>query len=104
MSILREQFPLFRQCKRHSDLAEMGHQRFVRMAGIVTGKQRPGTASGVVFLTLEDETGNSNIVIWKNVQERCRQALLKAQLSDGQGRHRNRWRCGACYCTRTYRL
>jgi error-prone DNA polymerase len=80
MSILREQFPLFRQCKRHSDLAEMGHQRFVRMAGIVTGKQRPGTASGVVFLTLEDETGNSNIVIWKNVQERCRQALLKAQL------------------------
>ncbi|MFQ3309886.1 MAG: error-prone DNA polymerase, partial [Porticoccaceae bacterium] len=80
MSILREQFPLFRQCKRHSDLAEMGHQRFVRMAGIVTGKQRPGTASGVVFLTLEDETGNSNIVIWKNVQERYRQALLKAQL------------------------
>lgn len=80
MSILRDQFPLFRQCKRHSDLAEMGHQRFVRMAGIVTGKQRPGTASGVVFLTLEDETGNSNIVIWKSVQERCRQALLKAQL------------------------
>ena len=80
MSILREQFPVFRQCKRHSDLAELGHQRFVRMAGIVTGKQRPGTASGVVFLTLEDETGNSNIVIWKSVQQRCRQALLKAQL------------------------
>jgi error-prone DNA polymerase len=80
MSILRDQFPVFRQCKRHSDLAELGHQRFVRMAGIVTGKQRPGTASGVVFLTLEDETGNSNIVIWKSVQQRCRQALLKAQL------------------------
>ncbi|MCS5595076.1 MAG: error-prone DNA polymerase, partial [Porticoccaceae bacterium] len=80
MSILRDQFPVFRQCKRHSDLAEMGHQRFVRMAGIVTGKQRPGTASGVIFLTLEDETGNSNIVIWKSVQQRCRQALLKAQL------------------------
>jgi error-prone DNA polymerase len=80
MSILREQFPFFQRCKRHRDLAEMGHQRFVRMAGIVTGKQRPGTASGVVFLTLEDETGNSNIVIWKSVQERCRQALLKAQL------------------------
>jgi error-prone DNA polymerase len=80
MSILRDQFPIFRQCKRHSDLAELGHQRFVRMAGIVTGKQRPGTASGVIFLTLEDETGNSNIVIWKSVQQRCRQALLKAQL------------------------
>ncbi|MDG1475284.1 MAG: error-prone DNA polymerase, partial [Porticoccaceae bacterium] len=80
MSILREKFPFFRQCKRYCDLAEMGHQRFVRIAGIVTGKQRPGTASGVVFLTLEDETGNSNIVIWKTVQQRCRQALLKAQL------------------------
>ncbi|HIG66853.1 MAG TPA: error-prone DNA polymerase [Porticoccaceae bacterium] len=80
MSILRDQFTVFRQCKRHSDLAEMGHQRFVRIAGIVAGKQRPGTASGVVFLTLEDETGNSNIVIWKSVQQRCRQALLKAQL------------------------
>ena len=80
MSVLRDQFPVFRQCKRHSDLAELGHQRFVRTAGIVTGKQRPGTASGVIFLTLEDETGNSNIVIWKSVQQRCRQALLKAQL------------------------
>ena len=80
MSILRKQFPIFQQYKRHIDLADIGHQRFVRIAGIVTGKQRPGTASGVVFLTLEDETGNSNIVIWKTVQQRYRQALLKAQL------------------------
>lgn len=80
MSILRKQFPIFQQYKRHIDLAGIGHQRFVRIAGIVTGKQRPGTASGVVFLTLEDETGNSNIVIWKTVQQRYRQALLKAQL------------------------
>ena len=80
MSILRKQFPIFQQYKRYIDLAGIGHQRFVRIAGIVTGKQRPGTASGVVFLTLEDETGNSNIVIWKTVQQRYRQALLKAQL------------------------
>ena len=80
MSILRKQFPIFQQYKRYIDLADTGHQRFVRIAGIVTGKQRPGTASGVVFLTLEDETGNSNIVIWKTVQQRYRQALLKAQL------------------------
>jgi error-prone DNA polymerase len=80
MSILRKQFPIFQQYKRHIDLADIGHQRFVRIAGIVTGKQRPGTASGVVFLTLEDETGNSNIVIWKTVQQRYRQALLKSQL------------------------
>ena len=80
MSILRKQFPIFQQYKRYIDLAGIDHQRFVRIAGIVTGKQRPGTASGVVFLTLEDETGNSNIVIWKTVQQRYRQALLKAQL------------------------
>jgi error-prone DNA polymerase len=80
MELLREQFPIFRQCKRHVDLAELGHRRFVRIAGLVTGKQRPGTASGVVFLTLEDETGNSNVVVWQNVQKNCRQALLKAQL------------------------
>ena len=80
MELIREQFPVFRQCKRHSDLAELGHRRFVRIAGLVTGKQRPGTASGVVFLTLEDETGNSNVVVWQSVQKNCRQALLKAQL------------------------
>jgi error-prone DNA polymerase len=80
MSLIRDQFPAFRQYKRHADLADMGHQRFICIAGIVTGKQRPGTASGVVFLTLEDETGNSNIVIWKSVQQKFRQALLKAQL------------------------
>ena len=80
MELLREQFPIFRQCKRHIDLADLGHRRFVRIAGLVTGKQRPGTASGVVFLTLEDETGNSNVVVWQSVQKTCRQALLKAQL------------------------
>lgn len=80
MALLREQLPIFRQCKRHADLATLGHRRFVRIAGLVTGKQRPGTASGVVFLTLEDETGNSNVVVWQAVQKNCRQALLKAQL------------------------
>ena len=80
MELLREQFPMFRRCKRHAELAELGHRRFVRIAGLVTGKQRPGTASGVVFLTLEDETGNSNVVVWHSVQKNCYQALLKAQL------------------------
>jgi error-prone DNA polymerase len=46
----------------------------------VTCKQRPGTASGVIFLTLEDETGNHNIVVWPKLQERCRQALMNARL------------------------
>lgn len=80
MSLLREQFELFRNCKRNTDLKELSQHRFLRIAGVVTGRQRPGTTSGVVFLTLEDETGNTNVIIWKDVQERCRQALLKARV------------------------
>jgi len=80
MTLLRERHELFRRCKRHSELSAVNHGRFVRIAGIVTGRQRPGTESGVIFLTLEDETGNTNVVIWENVQQRCREALLKAKL------------------------
>ena len=79
MSLLRER-PPFNRCKRHEDLAQMGNNRFVRIAGLVTCRQRPGSASGVLFLTLEDETGNSNIVVWKRTQQQFRQALMSSQL------------------------
>ena len=80
MALLREHYELFRKCKRSCELKDLGQHRFVRIAGVVTGRQRPGTASGVIFLTLEDETGNTNVIIWKDVQERCREALLKARI------------------------
>lgn len=80
MSLLRAEIAELKSCLRSSDLSQLGHRRFARVAGLVTGRQRPGTASGVVFLTLEDETGNSNIVVWKSVQERCREALLRGKL------------------------
>ncbi len=67
-------------CKRYADLQQTANNRFVRVAGLVTGRQRPGTASGVIFLTLEDETGNINVIVWKNLQERCRQPLLTGKL------------------------
>ena len=51
-----------------------------RIAGLVTCRQRPGSASGVLFLTLEDETGNSNIVVWQRTQQHFRQALMTGQL------------------------
>ena len=79
MSLLRER-PPFNRCKRHTDLAGMGNNRFVRIAGLVTCRQRPGSASGVLFLTLEDETGNSNIVVWQRTQQQFRQPLMTAQL------------------------
>ncbi|MFT4520272.1 MAG: error-prone DNA polymerase [Halioglobus sp.] len=79
MSLLRGRYP-FNRCKRHIDLAAMGNNRFVRIAGLVTCRQRPGSASGVLFLTLEDETGNSNIVVWKSTQQHFRQALMNGKL------------------------
>ncbi|HTP96007.1 MAG TPA: error-prone DNA polymerase [Burkholderiales bacterium] len=51
-----------------------------RAAGIVTCRQRPGTAKGVVFVTLEDETGNINVVVWNDLVERQRRELLGARL------------------------
>jgi len=79
MSLLRNRTP-FNRCKRHSDLAMLGNNRFVRIAGLVTCRQRPGSASGVLFLTLEDETGNSNIVVWQRTQQQFRRPLMTAQL------------------------
>lgn len=79
LALLRQYAP-FDRCRRYSDLASLGNNRFVRVAGLVTCRQRPGTASGVLFLTLEDETGNHNIVVWPQVQERFRPALMTGQL------------------------
>jgi error-prone DNA polymerase len=56
------------------------HGSRVRAAGLVTCRQRPDTASGVIFVTLEDETGCLNVVVWRDVAERQRQALLGARL------------------------
>ena len=56
------------------------HRQLVRTCGIVTCRQRPATASGVTFVTLEDETGCLNIVVWRDVAERFRQELLGASL------------------------
>ncbi len=51
-----------------------------RVAGLVIGRQRPGTASGVIFVTLEDETGQANIVVWPKVAEAQRKPLLQSRL------------------------
>ena len=79
MSLLRDR-PPFNRCKRHTDLPALSNNRFVRIAGLVTCRQRPGSASGVLFLTLEDETGSSNIVVWQRTQQQFRRPLMTAQL------------------------
>ncbi|MGH6702376.1 MAG: error-prone DNA polymerase, partial [Bradyrhizobium sp.] len=54
--------------------------RRVRCAGVVLVRQRPGSAKGVVFMTLEDETGIANIVVWPKVMERFRKEVMGARL------------------------
>jgi error-prone DNA polymerase len=79
MALLRAH-SLFHRCARQRELPNRRNRSFVRIAGLVTDRQRPGTASGVIFLTLEDETGNINVIVWRDVQTRCRSALLDARL------------------------
>jgi error-prone DNA polymerase len=75
-----------RGCRRSSELAQLPHGRFVRVAGLVTLRQRPGTASGVTFLTLEDEDGLFNIVVWRALAERQRREVVEARLLKVSGR------------------
>ncbi|MEQ8902871.1 MAG: OB-fold nucleic acid binding domain-containing protein [Roseovarius sp.] len=58
----------------------------VTVAGLVLLRQRPGTAQGVVFVTLEDETGVVNVVIWRKVFERFRRAVIAGRLLRVTGR------------------
>lgn len=58
----------------------------VTIAGLVLVRQRPGTAKGVVFLTLEDETGTANVVVWAKMFEQYRRAVISGRLLRVTGR------------------
>ncbi|MCX8952717.1 OB-fold nucleic acid binding domain-containing protein [Ruegeria sp. NA] len=58
----------------------------VAVAGLVILRQRPGTAKGVIFLTLEDETGIVNVVVWRKIYERFRRAVISGRLLKVTGR------------------
>ncbi|SED88582.1 error-prone DNA polymerase [Rhodobacter sp. 24-YEA-8] len=58
----------------------------IRLTGLVITRQRPGTASGVVFLTLEDETGTANVVVWKKIYDTFRPAVVAGRLLRVTGR------------------
>ncbi len=61
-------------------ISDANDKRRVRCAGVVLVRQRPGSAKGVVFMTLEDETGIANIVVWPKVMERFRKEVMGARL------------------------
>lgn len=63
--------------KSAAELRAMPHGKRATVAGAVITRQRPGTASGLIFLTLEDETGYANIIVMPQVYEEYRQVVLE---------------------------
>jgi error-prone DNA polymerase len=73
-------------CLDSRSLQHRPHASRVRAAGLVTQRQRPQTASGVTFITLEDEFGPINVVVWSHVAERQRRIFLESRLLGVDGR------------------
>jgi error-prone DNA polymerase len=79
LALLREHL-LKRRLLPASTLADFKQGQIARTCGIVTVRQRPATAKGTVFVTLEDETGTVNVIVWPALVERQRQELLQSSL------------------------
>jgi error-prone DNA polymerase len=85
LAMLRERLQALR-CRSSHDLQSLAHGRPVTVAGLVTGRQRPSTATGVTFVTLEDEFGMINVVVWRDLAERQRRVLVGSQMMQVKGR------------------
>jgi error-prone DNA polymerase len=85
LAFLRNKFAA-RGVITHQRLKEVKADTRVKLAGLVLVRQRPGTASGVIFATLEDETGIANIIIWPKTYERYRRIVLTSRLFGIKGR------------------
>jgi len=79
LALLRERFRA-RQVLSAAEIMACADDDLISTAGLVISRQRPGSAKGVFFLTLEDETGHVNLIVWERVALRQRQVLLEAQL------------------------
>ncbi|KRB04446.1 error-prone DNA polymerase [Lysobacter sp. Root690] len=75
-----------RHCRRSSQLHKTAHGSQVRFAGLVTVRQQPETSSGVTFLSLEDEDGMVNAVVWRDLAQRQRRVLVESRLMAIDGR------------------
>jgi error-prone DNA polymerase len=68
-----------------AELTTRRNGQFVKVAGLVLVRQRPGTASGVCFITLEDETGQFNLIVWASLFEQYRKEILGAKVLLAEG-------------------
>lgn len=85
LALLRSQLQE-RRCLESRALQDLPHGRGVRAAGLVIMRQRPPTASGVTFVTLEDEWGTVNVVVWQDLAVRSRRVLVGSRLLAVDGR------------------
>ena len=79
LALLRPQLAS-RRLQSAAELQAQPDGRLVRACGLVTTRQQPGTAKGVVFVTLEDESGSVQVIVWKALRDRQRRTLLQARL------------------------
>ncbi|WP_371185243.1 error-prone DNA polymerase [Thalassotalea maritima] len=84
ITILSESYP-FTHVTRSQNLRSKAHKSLVTVVGLVTGKQSPATASGVTFVTLEDDTGNINVVIWSATARAQKKAFLQGKVLQVKG-------------------
>jgi error-prone DNA polymerase len=85
LALLRDRC-LRRHIMSAAQLKEIAHDTTVRTAGLVLARQSPQTAKDTTFMTLEDETGQINLIVWSNVAQRYRQPFLSAYLLEVTGR------------------
>ncbi len=85
LSLLRRRLTAL-GCRSSRALDDVAHGDSISVAGLVVGRQRPQTASGVTFVTLEDEFGMLNVVVWRDLAERQRRVLVGAQLMQVRGK------------------
>ncbi len=79
LALLRDQLRA-KRCRSSRELITIEHGRPISIAGLVIGRQRPQTASGIIFVTLEDEFGMINVVVWRDLAERQRRVLIQSQM------------------------
>lgn len=85
VSFIREQFNLLHVTPTGS-LSSLKDGDLVKVAGLITVRQRPGTAKGILFVTIEDETGFANLVMWEKIFEKYRKDILQARLLMVEGK------------------
>jgi DNA polymerase III alpha subunit len=85
VALVREKLNLFNAVPM-SRLKELKDGDSVKIAGLITVRQRPGTAKGVLFITLEDESGNANLVVWQKLFDTYRKEIIQSRLLMVEGK------------------